>query len=230
MDSNNGKKNLKMQRNLCLFLLFTGLSLIGVISTSCKPKEKSEVLVIGEIIFLDGDVSLNGASASIGDSARSGDILVTGPESYAEIQFGEAQILRASENTSLTLNGSDSILELDSGALSVIQSKVKKLTLNDTWDVSTPHAVAAVRGTTFYMQVENPDSTYFCLCNGRIDLKDINGGNNLILEASHHRGVRYINRSGSIVTEDAPMIYHTDEDMESLADRIDISIDWESIP
>ncbi len=230
MDSNNGRKYLKMQGNLCLFLLLMGLSLMGTILASCKPREKSEVAVIGEVIFLDGDVSLNGASASIGDSAKSGDILVTGPEAYAEIQFGEAQILRASENTSLTLNGSDSILELDSGALSVIQSKVKKLTSNDAWDVSTPHAVAAVRGTTFYMEVENPDSTYFCICNGRIDLKDTNGNNNLILEASHHRAVRYINKSGSIVTEDAPMIYHTDEDMESLADRIGISIDWESIP
>ena len=213
-------------------VFFSGLVLMLLMTAmSCKPKAVKGVTLVGEVVFMENDVTLNNVPADIGDAAKDGDLLRTGESSYAEVNFGEQRIFRAMEDTSVVLNARQNTLELDQGAFGVIQSKARFLSRDDPWELKTPTAVAAVRGTTYFIKVENADSTYICICNGEIETKDGAHGNTLKLEASHHKAVRYIrNDDGSFVVEDAPMIYHTDEDMESLAGHIGASIDWSRIP
>ena len=201
-----------------------------LILASCNSRS---TVAVGEIVYLEGDVTLNGRKASVGDAARDGDVLVTGPESYAEVEFGEYRVLRAYEKAVLTLDASEDALRLDQGGLAVVQSKARFLSREKSWTVRTPTTIAAVRGTAYYINAENVDSTYFCLCNGKIHLEDTQDWRALEYEAKAHQGVRFYREGDQIVYEDAPNSYgshHSDEAMESLADLVNVAIDWTEIP
>jgi len=197
---------------------------------SCSDGNSQESSTAGVIEYFEGTVTVNGSPAEIGLEVMGGDVVVTGLGSNAEIVFGESRIIRAKENTTLVLDSETRTFDLASGALAVVQSKGRLFSGRKAWRVQTPNVAAAVRGTLYYVSVENPDSVYFCLCNGRIHLEGENGGENLDFEATHHKAVRYIrNSEGRVEMEEAPMLYHTDEDMESLAKAVDVTVDWSKI-
>jgi len=173
---------------------------------------------------------VNGRVAEIGSAVMDGKELVTGPDSYVEIQFGESRVFKAEENSRLVLDIGEKTIKLGSGALAVVQSKVRWLSRKKPWLVETPTMVAAVRGTVYYTKIESPDGVYFCLCNGKIHLEDSEGRGELDMEASHHKAVRYIRSSDGIVCSEAPMIYHNDEEMEHVAREANKSIDWAKVP
>ena len=184
----------------------------------------------GEIQYLEGIVTVNGQAADIGLEIQNGDVVVTGPDSFVEIKFGEYRVLNAGENTRLVLNAVEKTFELNNGAMAVVQSKARWLSRRKPWLVETPIVAASVRGTVFYIKVEKTDSVYFCLCNGKIHLEDTEEGGILNLEAAHHNAVRFIRSDDGLVCRKAPMLYHTDQDIESLADTIHVPIDWTVIP
>ena len=183
---------------------------------------------VGEIVYLEGPVSLNGKTASIGESVMDGDVVLVGDGGLAEIEFGEYRILRASEDTRLTIDSAARTINLETGAVAVVQSKARILSRNKPWMVETPTTIAAVRGTLYYTRLEDSDTTYFCLCNGRIHLEDEMGF--VHLEANHHKAVRAKRSGGDIIYEQAPLLYHDDEGMESLADMVYVPVDWTRIP
>ena len=89
--------------------------------------------------------------------------------------------------------------------------------------------MAGVRGTCFLVKVEDDNNTYICCCNGAIHLEGAGGEFTRNLAAPHHREVR-ITRSGTgLSMTAAPMLYHTDEDVEAIAARIGEKIDWTKI-
>lgn len=184
----------------------------------------------GEIQYLEGIVTVNGQAADIGLELKDNDVIVTGPDSFVEIKFGEYRVLNAEENTRLVLNAAEKTFELNNGALAVVQSKARWFSRRKPWLVETPTVVASVRGTVFYIKVESADSVYFCLCNGKIHLEDTEEGGVLNLEAAHHNAVRFIRSDEGLVCRKAPMLYHTDQAIESLADTIHVPIDWTVIP
>jgi len=184
----------------------------------------------GEILYLEGLVSVNGKSAGIGLGIMDGDAVVTGPESYVEIKFGDSRVLKAGENTHLVLNADEKTFNLGSGALAVVQSKSRWFFRKKPWLVETPTMVAAVRGTVYFTKVESPDEVYFCLCNGKIHLEDSLGESFVDMKAAHHKAVRFIRTDSGMVYQEAPMIYHTDEYMEHVASLADKTIDWSVIP
>ena len=181
----------------------------------------------GRVIYLEGDASVSGRSVSIGDAVFDGDVIVTGEESRLELEFGDYRVLRAGENARLTIDLTEETMRLDAGSLAVVQSKARWFSKDKPWILETPTTVAAVRGTFYFTKVESADSTYFCLCNGRIHLEDEERF--LDLEAAHHNAVRVGRGAEGIVYQAAPMLYHEDADMESLADLINVPIDWSHI-
>lgn len=86
--------------------------------------------------------------------------------------------------------------------------------------VRTPSAVAAVRGTEFYVDAEKA-STYICVCEGKIEaLPDQTKKKGLDLVSPHeHRHNAWTLRrapDGGFLSEKAPMRGHTDEELASL--------------
>ena len=49
------------------------------------------------------------------------------------------------------------------------------------------------------------------------------------MEAAHHASCRIVEDRGATSVSKAPMLYHTDADMEGLAARVGVSIDWNII-
>ena len=77
--------------------------------------------------------------------------------------------------------------------------------------------------------MEDPDHTYCCLCNGKIHLEDSDGESYLDLEAAHHSAVEWIRNDNGVFYRDSVMKYHMDSDVESLADKVFVPIDWNVI-
>ena len=119
-------------------------------------------------------------------------------------------------------------VELKSGAIANV---LKKLTKTDKslFRIKTPTALAAIRGTSFFVKVEDQAKTYICDCNGVIQVSDISGDNSRAVEASHHKGMRIVKTGSGFKLHDAGMLYHTDADIEDIAEKIGVVIDWSTI-
>ena len=77
------------------------------------------------------------------------------------------------------------------------------------------------------MKIENQDSSYFCVCNGTINLAGKNSDRGEDVTAAHHKGRRFIKgEDGKIITEEAGMLYHGDDVINTLAESIGETVDW----
>ena len=89
--------------------------------------------------------------------------------------------------------------------------------------------MAGVRGTCFLVKVEDDNNTYICCCNGSIHLEGTAGEFTRNLAAPHHREVRVTKSATGLSMAAAPMLYHSDADVEAIAARIGEKIDWTKI-
>jgi hypothetical protein len=209
------------------FILLSAMVLLTLVSCgsgACSAPWSAE----GEVAFLQGELSINGTSASIGDPVPADAELITGSGAMAEIIFGSGNVIRLEENSLLRLDlASDSISEMDlrRGAVSAVLEGLQRLEGEESLRIRSATALAGVRGTSFFMKVEEPDVTYFCLCNGSLDLGTADGDLSPI-DAARHDAYRIIRTADGFDVRPAPLLYHDDDSMQSLADRIDVSIDW----
>jgi hypothetical protein len=181
------------------------------------------------ILSYTGTVTVNTkAVKEINMVLNQGDAIETMAESTCDIIINEKNILRLKPDTKLTLRLSDkeNILQLDKGWLAGVTRKV--FTNEGKFTVKTPTVVAAVRGTSFCMKVENEKSTYFCTCNGSIELTGESSSKAETVTAAHHAARRFsIDKTGGLIEDNNPgMLYHTDSGVEELAKIIGETIDW----
>lgn len=182
----------------------------------------------GTVVYVEGDVSINGIVTQIGEAVKSGDTVKTGSDGFCDITFAGRNIVQFQPDSLAVLNFASfgRGIQLQSGALAAVLKELVPTSSANRFQVDTPTTVAGVRGTVFFVKVLNQNATYFCLCNGKISLQDNNGGNAETLEAAHHKAVEYTRSNGKIVVKSAPMLYHTDAEMQSLASRVGYTIDW----
>jgi hypothetical protein len=207
--------------------IFVLILLSSHLISACSD-EKETRAISGVVNFVLGEVKVNDRPVSTGDYLFYGDILKTGNSSACEFKVGNQNIFRIRSNTKATLYfikiKNEARIELETGSLAAVV-KNKKVWGKDLI-INTPLLTAGVRGTSFFTRVENPQSTYFCTCNGTIHLKDKNGENSKKITFAHHGAVRYFFGEKGIHTEQAKLLYHNDRDMEELAGKIDVIIDW----
>lgn len=182
----------------------------------------------GEIAYLEGEVTVEGNPAEFGMIVRTGETVKTGAGSYCDIVFGDKNVFRVHENTLAIIDFSEAEIDLRTGSLSAVFTKLTGQDAGDgdTFRVRTPHTVAGVRGTVFFLKVEDEDSSYVCTCNGKIHYRDNVGDNEKDTERYHHGALRYILKDGEIRVEEGTLIYHNDESMQAVADRISVKIPW----
>jgi len=134
---------------------------------SCAKQVKVDM----KILSYTGKVTVNSNTVTqINMPVKQGDSIETIGESTCDIIINDKNVLRLKPDTKLTLNISDkeSILLLEKGWLSGVTRKA--FTKEGKFLIKTPTVAAAVRGTSFCLKVENDKSTYFCTCNGSIEL------------------------------------------------------------
>ena len=195
-------------------LVFAGL----FIFMSCKQvEEKKEITQLEpQVFFAIGDVNINSQPAKIGQKINNGDIVETGAQSFLEAKFQKQSAFRIRENSRVVFNIDKSItLSVEKGkVLNILEKRSQYL-------VRTPSAVAAVRGTIFFVSVIDDNKTYFCACNGTIAIENDQQKLLTTLTSSHHKP-NYCERDGDNLTmEDAEMLDHDDIEIFELMYRMD---------
>jgi hypothetical protein len=187
----------------------------------------------GQISYMEGQVTIDNVAASIGDVVPLGATVRTDSASLCEIIFRERNILRLGADTAFVYNPANLQVgcELQKGDLTlVLKNLVTGAGSSHSFFVRTPSTAAGVRGTSFYMKVEDPHTTYVCICNGAISLDNGAGPSGMNIEAPHHLSFHLAENAGAVTVTPSPeLLYHTDQDMANLAAKIGVTIDWTTI-
>lgn len=211
---------------LLLGIAFLWVLSLGPFTVPCAYAKASRA----KIRIVSGQVNLNGTPAFADDVLEEGDKITTGPTSYCAIIFDDKNAIYVSENTELTLHlaAPKKSLDLVKGAVSSLLRRLARVRDRSAYryTVNTPTAICGVRGTAFYVKVESPEKTYVCLCNGRLEISGVKGGEKQSVTASHHRAFWVTKKGGVDRITDATGLYHTDGDMESMATLIGETMDW----
>lgn len=215
-----------------LSLIFI-LSILSTALFSSGNQEESNISKAppykGVIVYMEGEVSLNGEPAEIGQEVPRGVLIATGIDSYCEVVFGGENIFRIQEETLAEINLDDGVGDIDlrMGGIAYVLNKLAVLKKTDEFEITTPTMVASVRGTAFYMRVISDEESYICICNGTINTADDGATQSQSTTADHHKAYTYTRGSnGKVAVNSAKMLYHSDEDMDQLAEKIDYEIPW----
>lgn len=208
----------------CAFVLLA----VGAVCFAQTGKAGSQVPTVS---YLEGSVTIDGANAQIGDAVPLGAVVTTASASLVEIEFSTRNAIRLSESTTLVFNPRNlqTGSELRQGALTMVLKRISTGANGEGFVVRTPSAVAGVRGTSFFLKVESPTSTYVCACNGVVQVLGPDGSQLKELVGNHHAGARIQSAGGAPQLSDAPLLYHTDADLEKVAADVGYTIDWSAV-
>jgi hypothetical protein len=184
------------------------------------------------IIYLEGNVTLDGVPASVGDAVAAGATLRTAEDALCEVVFNTRNIVHMTGGTILRFdpNQLSRGATLEKGAIAMVLRNLAAVKGSEVrFSVKTSTTVAGVRGTCFFVKVEDNNNTFICCCNGAIHLEGDGGAFAQNLRSSHHQEVRVTRAQSGISVGAAPMLYHTDEDVEAIAARIGERIDWTKV-
>ena len=190
----------------------------------------SAVQAIVEVVFIEGEVLVNGQVPEIGDRLGTSFVVQTGKGARCDIVFNSGNALSVGQNAFADFNFANQVasVRVDRGGLSSVLKKLTQITDTDAFTVQTATAVAGVRGTSFCVWVDD-SSSYICACNGTVHVQDSTGSNDEVLEAAHHTA-RYFSKTGETTNkETAGLRHHTDDLLQSVASRIGHVIDWNTI-
>lgn len=142
-----------------------------------------------EVSFMIGEVLINSVSAEIGTLINQEDTITTSSGAFCDVKIGDS-IIRIRENSKVVFatlfksdTAEDTMLHLDHGRM---LSKPKRLLRNESFKVSTPTAVAAVRGTQFIVEADTAQTTRVRVYEGTVNVvkrvKQLEGNYDKVLE------------------------------------------------
>jgi hypothetical protein len=198
-------------------LLRISLFIFIISLISCDHYLKTEqATVIPKVHYLIGDVNINGSVVKINQEIKNGDVVETGAESYLEANFGKQSAFRIREDSRVAINLTDQLsLDVQKGkVLNILEKRSSYL-------VRTPAAVAAVRGTIFFVNVVDDDNSYFCACNGTISIEDFNKHELTRLSSGHHQPAVFNKQN---IMNEAGMADHDDLEIFEFMYRLDNAV------
>ncbi len=225
-------------KKTCIFIVF--LLILAVFSCSKKVSTES---FSGKILLTAGSVLVNDTPASVDSDVPADSTITTGKDSICEIVFNGKNIIHILENSSIKLNmlQEQKGIKIKSGGLEAV---VKNLGYAKDglppFKVETETAVAAVRGTTFYVRAIDSSNTVVCACNGVVALGNPGQTNLETVESRHHTGFVFISGTNGLSFREVKLKYkndaelkkivgHNNRDMEELAAKIGVKIDWRHV-
>ena len=132
------------------------------------------------------------AGKAVLDFEKEGKVLLTGPSDFTVEKRG---------------------VNLKTGGLLSVLSKLK-----GSFEVSTHAAVAAVRGTEFYVEARGENATYVCICDGKVDVSARDGSGKPVAMKSKktHKSLLFSRGGAGLSKKPAKMEGHTDAEIAGL--------------
>ncbi len=214
---------------LVLLVVCMVVSSIGASGTREKETETSGAEKIEAIVtYIQGEVTINNESVEEGAVVPFGSTVQTGPNSAAEITFGRQNIFRveAETITTVSIGQTERRIQIEKGSIDAVFDRLGMIANNDQFRVETPSVVAGIRGTVFYIKVEQPDTTYLCTCHGTVHQETVDDAVEKDVTAYHHKAYRYIKTSSGVKIETTGLDYHDDAAMDGLGEKIGVKIPW----
>ncbi|MFP4681120.1 MAG: FecR domain-containing protein [Chitinispirillaceae bacterium] len=97
-----------------------------------------------------------------------GDKISSGKESMVEITFKKGEVVRMDENSILKVEKSDDKTVRTSSQIGNLWVNMKKLSKRRDFELSSPTAVAAIRGTIFHMGTDKDSTTAVSVFDGKV--------------------------------------------------------------
>jgi hypothetical protein len=158
------------------FLVFTSGSATAKEFATLHPLSGSvEVKLAGERTFVAG---------TEGRTLKTGDVVRTGPDGRAEIEYFDGSVTRLDVSTTFEITELASVMDLPGSKIiegnqegGRTLSRVAALTDSESRvEVQTPNAIASVRGTEFVTIVRLDGSAEYWLLDGMLLVRGENGG------------------------------------------------------
>jgi hypothetical protein len=205
----------------------TQVFLAAILALAFAGQAGAQAVKTGQVAFLDGDVTVDGKEAQVGQTIRRGATIQTGPASVCEITWGSENIVQIQEKTLAILDvGSFTPgVRLERGSVAAVMNRVDAVSRRGTFRVKTPSASAGVRGTVFFVKVEDKSNTYVCACYGAVDVT-LTLGAQTELEANRHMARRFTRAGLASRSVAAGLLYHDDQSMGALAQKIGYTVPW----
>lgn len=162
-----------------------------------------------ELLGTSGEVSVEGHSVAPGAVIKLGET-IEASRGKTDFRLASRVVFRLNEGARVVVLRRDGrlLVRLSRGA---ILSVVKRGT---PYAVESPVAVAAVRGTVFYMSVDSPQKTSVCVCEGHVQVHALDKTEEVV--ATHHTAASW-RRDGAAAVKGPPGdLDHSDRDVETL--------------
>lgn len=172
---------MKIRISGILLLFISALFILIPLTDSFAAK------VVGRALAVQGDVKVTraenpGETSQVRVRSRlyEKDVIETGADSKVKILFNDESVMSISENASVEVvmqekdestKTNKSVYRLVKGKLRVLVGKISGET--SEYEVKTPTALAAVRGTQFFVWVETPQKTKIFVIDGEVEVENI---------------------------------------------------------
>jgi hypothetical protein len=169
--------------------IWISVIIVAVAVSACKKQNKNYAVAVNGIVnFTSGIVKFEKeGKVSVlkqGDTIVEGTKIITeGDKSFAEIYIDQNAVkvlgnsMLVFSKLSLTNSGQITDLFIEKGN---VFSKVRKLEKGDSYNVKSPHSVAAVRGTDFFVSDDGKKTNIACV-EGKVEVSD-SAAHSVVLE------------------------------------------------
>lgn len=156
-----------------------------------------------------GTLTSGGKTIEVGAEPAEGAVLML-DKGRAVLEMGNEGRVQLKGRTEIRLESRR--VNLKVGALLSVLPKLKR-----GFSVATPIAVAAVRGTEFFVEVRDDGRTYLCLCDGILTVTGAPGlGYRKAIRSKHHGSYIFSKIGNRLDRGPWRMENHTDEDISGL--------------
>ncbi|HVE12352.1 MAG TPA: FecR domain-containing protein [Elusimicrobiota bacterium] len=160
------------------------------------PVSNGKPLQVGQKLEAQAEIQVPSGSKVALRAVQAGNVLLIGP-AVLRLESAEPELLA---------------FELARGRLLAVLPR-----LRGRFALKTGNAVAAVRGTEFYVERRSGKLTHVCLCSGKIWIYDRASGElKARLNAEHHAPYDFSSGRKGLRSAPAPMVGHTDKDLAEL--------------
>jgi hypothetical protein len=193
---------------------FSAVSSLRALAADILGETPGKLPPSRSIYRLSGQVTVNGAQATLNTRIGPSDTVATGKGSEIVFVVGDdAYILRESSNLNLAPPAEGNVL---SNALRLLTGKLLAVfPQGRPHRVQTVTATIGIRGTGVYLEAD-PEQTYFCTCYGITDTRANNDPqSSKTVESKHHDEPLYILAKAATgkSIRPAPFINHTDQEL-----------------